>query len=253
MAEWFEDEDFWITYAPLMFDESRWAEVPEVVDRLLEWGLTPGQTRGQTPDGRVLDICCGVGRHCLELAFRGFKVTGIDITKAYLEAAENSAKGAGLDIEFIRADARTFTRPSGFDLALNLYTSFGYFADPKDDLRMLSACASSLAPGGCLIIETLGKEVALNHFIAGEEFDRAGWKVRTEYEISKNRDYQKNRWILDKGNTRVDRSFSIRLYSGDELASALEISGFRTVELLGGFDGRAYDKDAETLVAVART
>ncbi len=251
MAEWFEDENFWITYAPLMFDDARWAEVPDVVDKILElsvnkWGLTP------FVNFSVLDICCGVGRHSLELATRGYKVTGIDITNAYLEAAESSASSAGLDVEFIRADARSFSRPHAFDLALNLYTSFGYFAEPNDDLRMLSVCAKNLKPGGCFILETLGKEVALNHFIHREEFDRAGWRVATEYEISEDQRFQKNRWILDDGRQRVDRSFTLRLYSKDEITAALTHSGFRTIEVLGSFDGRAYDNDAETLVAVAR-
>ncbi len=249
MSEWFEDENFWITYAPLMFDDARWAEVPEVVDNILKLSANKW---GETPIANILDICCGVGRHSLELAARGYKVTGIDITKAYLEAAENSAKSAGLEIEFIRADARSFARPQAFDLAVNLYTSFGYFAEAQDDIRMLSACAMNLKPGACFILETLGKEVALNHFIHSEEFDRAGWMVATEYEISEDQRFQKNRWILDDGRQRVDRSFTLRLYSRDEITAALKHSGFRTVGVLGGFDGRAYDADAETLVAVAR-
>ncbi|HEY9054628.1 MAG TPA: class I SAM-dependent methyltransferase, partial [Rectinemataceae bacterium] len=63
-GEWFEDSAFWEIYAPLMFDEARWAEVPETVSRI-ETFAEPGGGK------RLLDLCCGVGRHCLEFARRG--------------------------------------------------------------------------------------------------------------------------------------------------------------------------------------
>jgi len=246
MGEWFEDENFWITYAPLMFDEQRWAEVPGIVDKLV--GLS---SIGK--DGRVLDLCCGVGRHSVEFAARGFKVTGIDLTRSYLDAARETAEAAGVSPEFLREDARRFLRPGSFDLCLNLYTSFGYFARREDDLLMLSNCARNLVPGGCLVIETIGKEIAARDFTEKEEFERGGWAVTTEYGVVGDWEGQLNRWILRKGATCVDRSFVLRLYSGYEMKIALAAAGFGSVDILGGLDGRPYDDKAESLVALART
>ena len=245
MPEWFEDEEFWIAYAPLMFDESRWAEVPEVVDNLLKLSSIAA-------GAKVLDLCCGVGRHTVELSRRGFQVTGVDITVAYLNAARETAEAAGTDPELVRDDVRHFRRPASFDLCINLFTSFGYFAKREDDILMLGNCAKNLNPGGCLIVETIGKETAARDFVARENFDRAGWNVTTEYSIVGDWEGEMNRWILRKGTTRVDRSFILRLYSGYEMKQALREAGFASSELFGGLDGRPYDEKAESLVAVAR-
>ena len=245
--EWFEDQDFWLAYAPLMFDESRWAEVPEVVDRLQRLSSIKA-------GGSVLDLCCGVGRHSVEFAKRGFSVTGVDITQAYLEAAAETAaaEAAGAALELVRDDARHFSRPGRFDLCLNLYTSFGYFERREDDLLLLANCAKNLAPGGCLILETVGKETAARDFVEREQFARAGWNVTTEYKILGDWEYEVNRWILEKDGERVDHSFALRLYSGYEMKRALAEAGFASAAIYGGLDGKPYDEKADSLVAVAR-
>jgi SAM-dependent methyltransferase len=244
-TEWFEDEEFWTTYAPLMFDETKWDEVPLAVDGIEKLtGLPKGAS--------VLDLCCGVGRHAIEFAARAYKVTGIDLTSAYLEAARESAKAANLDIEYLRQDARSFSRPEEFDLCVNLFTSFGYFETREEDIALLALCAQNLRPGGHLVLETLGKEVAARDFVESEEFDRAGWRVKTEYKIVGDWEAEINRWILERKGCRVDRSFQLRLYSGFEMREALTVAGFSAVSILGALDGRPYNDKAETLVAVAR-
>jgi SAM-dependent methyltransferase len=243
--EWFEDEEFWIAYAPLMFDESKWAEVPSTIDGI-------DALVGRRGESRVLDICCGVGRHSLELALRGNTVTGIDITGAYIEAARETAASMSVDIEFLKQDARYFSRPASFDLCLNLFTSFGYFSTEKEDLLMLERCVENLVPGGCLVLETIGKEIAARDFTEREEFDRAGWHVTTEYKILGAWEFEENRWILERDNKRIDRSFILRLYSAREMENALSKAGFKTVQIFGGLDGIPYDNRASTLVAVAK-
>lgn len=243
--DWFEDEDFWTSYASLMFDEAHWAEVPEAVDSILK--LT-----GVASGVPVLDACCGVGRHSLEFASRGFPVTGIDLTRPYLEAAVESAGAAGLDIEFLHADLREFSRPGAFGLCVNLFTSFGYFATPGEDLAALSKCASNLAPGGKFVLETAGKETQARDFIEGEWFERNGWTVLTEFSVVGAWEGLRNRWVLLKGTERIDRSFTLRLYSALEMRSILERAGFSRVEIYGALDGRPYDQNAISLVAVAQ-
>ncbi|VBB39860.1 Methyltransferase type 11 [uncultured Spirochaetota bacterium] len=244
MSEWFEDETFWITYAPLMFDEVRWAEVKTSVDNILK--LAP-----IGPGAPVLDICCGVGRHTSEFARRGFAVTGVDITQAYLDAAKETAAGAPIQPEFIHQDIRHFLRPKSFKLCLNLFASFGYFGNPRDDLLVLKNCARNLSPGGWFILETLGKEVEARDFLVTEEFERGGWQVRTEYEVVDDWEGVRNRWILRDGDKVVDRSFVLRLYSALEMKTALREAGFTQIDIFGGLDGRPYDQNALSLVARA--
>jgi SAM-dependent methyltransferase len=244
---WFEDESFWTAYAPLMFDEDRWAEVPAVVDAI-EALAKP------RPGAAVLDACCGPGRHSLELASRGYRVTGIDITESYLAAARESAEAWELPPDgavFLRSDIRSFEASEPFDLALNLYTSFGYFPDREDDRAALARLHAALRDGGELIIETTGKETAVRDFTEGESFERAGWNVRTEFSVVGHWEALRNRWIMSRGGEVVDRSFDIRLYSATELEAELLAAGFSRVRVMGGLDGSPYGRSAASLVCLA--
>jgi SAM-dependent methyltransferase len=243
-TEWFEDSSFWEAYAPIMFDEAKWGEVPATIDRI-------ERLVSLEPRAKVLDLCCGVGRHSLEFARRGYAVTGIDITPSYLEAARETVEAAGLEVEFILGDARRFSRPGNFDLCVNLFTSFGYFRTKEEDIALLANCCRSLRIGGSLVLETLGKEVAARTFIEGESFERAGWKVRTEYAIVGAWEAQTNRWILERPGQVIDRTFDLRLYSAVEMIDALRKAGFASVSVFGNLEGAPYDEKAETLVAVA--
>ena len=273
--EWFNDSNFWKNFSPIIFDDKHWAEVPEVADsvtRLAGLSLYPEGTlvyssAPQAGGGpRALDLCCGMGRITVELARRGFAMTGVDITESYLETAREDALYEGLDIEYVQADARSFVRPNYFDTAVNLYISFGYFENPEDDLMLVRNVHESLKPGGTFIVETLGKEIAVRDFIPGEWFERAGYTVLTEYEAVDSWAALKNRWVLIRNSqtadepvsrageapSRIEKTFTQRLYAATELRALLFEAGFASVELYGGWDERPYDQDAEILIAVGR-
>jgi SAM-dependent methyltransferase len=262
-VEWFNDDDFWKFYAPIIFDEKRWSEVGEVADSVTRLaGLSLYGERTGAAGPRALDLCCGMGRITAELARRGFLATGVDFTAPYLQAAREDAAYEGLEIEYIQADVRSFKRPLFFDTALNLYVSFGYFEDPADDLLVARNAFESLKPGGSFIIETLGKELAVRDFTPGEWFERAGFTVLTEYEAVDSWAALKNRWILirdavsgpeaDALPARIEKTFTQRLYSATELRALLFEAGFSVVEIYGGWDERPYDQDADMLIAVGR-
>jgi len=248
-GSWYEDEAFWTAYASIMFDGPRWAEVPAIVDAIERLAAPP-------PGAAVLDACCGPGRHSLELASRGYRVTGVDLTESYLEAARESAAAFGVEVEFLRADIRSFERPAAFDLAINLYTSFGYFEDPADDVAALRRLRASLKPGGSLVLETVGKETAARDFTEGEWFERDGATILTEYSVVGAWEALRNRWVVIRqgpnGLEKVDRSFAIRLYSATELRAALLAAGFSAADIFGSLERSPYDQKAGSLVALAR-
>lgn len=114
VKSWHENDAFWETLAPMVFREQMWANVPLELDGVISLLKI-------SPRARVLDLCCGPGRHSLELARRGFKVTGVDRTKLYLDEAQRQAEAEGLKIEFVQDDMRAFCRPSTFDAAIFIH------------------------------------------------------------------------------------------------------------------------------------
>jgi SAM-dependent methyltransferase len=261
--EWFNDDPFWGSFAPIMFDDAHWAEVPAVADgitRLARLELyraeaaVPGGGAAEKPPA-CLDLCCGFGRVGLELARRGFSVTGVDITASYLEAARENAAAESLPAEFIHDDVRSFKCPGAFDIAVNLYNSFGYFEDPAHDRLFVKNAFDSLIRGGVFFIETQGKELAVRDFTESEWFHRAGFFVLTEYEALDSWGAIKNTWRLipEHGSGDIaEKTFVHRLYAASELRALLLETGFQHVELYGDWDERPYDHRAVKCIAVGR-
>jgi SAM-dependent methyltransferase len=244
MPAWFENEEFWLDSAPVMFDENRWAETGTIIDlieKLARW----------KPGMRILDACCGVGRHAVELAARGYRVTGVDLTAGYLEAARESARAEGVSLEFVRADVRNFVRRGAFDGAINLFSSFGYFEDPGHDLVFLRNIFKSLVPGGRLVMDLLGKEIEARDFVASERFARAGFRVLSECAVIDGWSALAQRWVFVKGKRKREYRLERRLYSGRELSELLLKAGFSSAEIYGDYSGAPYDEKASLLVAVA--
>jgi SAM-dependent methyltransferase len=255
-SEWFKDSNFWEQFAPIMFDAAHWAEVPAVADGVTYlagmdlYGENLESSLKSPP--KALDICCGFGRISAELARMGYSVTGVDITESYLSTAREEAQYENLEIEYIHSDAREFIKPDFFDIALNLYNSFGYFANQDDDLHVVKNAFNSLKKGGCFIIEIFGKEIAVRDFVEAEWFERAGFMVLTKYKVLDSWTLLHNRWILIKDGKTFEKTFSYRLYSAAELRALLLEAGFSKVDSYGDWDARAYDQNAEKLIVVAR-
>lgn len=244
MAAWFENDEFWHTFAPMMFRQKRIDAAAEEIEELLV--LVPGE-----PGAAVLDMCCGPGRHSLELARRGYNVTGVDRTEAFLATARERAQEEGLHLELIRCDAREFARRESFDLAINLYTSFGYFENQDDDRRMARNLFEALRPGGRLVIDMMGKEILARIFTprSWEEID--GVIILQERLLADSWRWIDNRWILLRGQERHEFHLGHRLYSADELCSLLEGVGFATTQAHGSLAGAPYDQEAKRMVVVA--
>lgn len=244
MTAWHERDDFWETWASRIFDRVRWGNAPAEVDNVIRLlGISQG--------AHVLDLGCGPGRHSMELARRGFQVTGVDRTASYLEQAKQRAEREGLNIELVNADMRHFRRPGTYDTVVNLYTTFGYFEDPEDDRRVLDNIHASLKTGGKLVMEMMGKEVLGRIFRERDWCEVDGVLFLEERKLSPNWDRTENRWIIVDGSGRRDFTLSLRLYSAVELCSLLGRSGFHSISTFGGLSGIPYDHAANRLVAVA--
>lgn len=108
---------------------------------------------------RILDMACGSGRHSLYLSQKGFKVTGIDLSDENIASAKKKSDLAGFrgkehkKAEFVVHDMRKIFKKNYFDVVLNLFTSFGYFEDRRDDLKILVAANTALKSQGIFVLD----------------------------------------------------------------------------------------------------
>jgi len=240
--QWFENEDYWQSFYPSMFSERRFQSAPEEVDRLL--------ALSGVSQGAVLDLCCGPARHALLLAQKGFQVTGVDRSPFLLNKARERAAGVG--IELVQSDVRNFLRPGAFDLALSLFTSFGYFETREEDLELLRTIHKNLKPGGVLVIDVMGRECVAAMPCRAQWEESADGEIFVQYaEILPGWTRVRTHWLLARGDHARQFAFELNLYSGQELKLALEIAGFTDVKTFGSLAGTPYDQTATRLVARA--
>lgn len=240
---WHEDDQFWVEAAGPLFDERAWREAADQARDLTE-------LLELDPPARILDLGCGPGRFALPLARLGFRVTGVDRTRAFLEQAERRAAEEGLEVELVEADMREFSRPGGFDAAISMLTSFGYFEDPAEDLRVVANVYASLEDGGSCLVDTYGKEVIARIFQPRDwkETDDAVWLY--ERRVTDGWSWMENRWMRIADGERREYRVGHRLFSGAELQRVLSEGGFSRTRSYGDLGGGDYDHEAARLVVV---
>ena len=245
MTTWHNRDEFWEKLAPFMFPEERWEGTQAEVDQILKL-LDIGDRF------MILDLGCGTGRHSLEFARRSFQVTGVDRTSIFLQQAREKADGEGLLVKFVQEDMRGFIRPDTFDAAISMFTSFGYFEDQEENLKVLNNVWTSLTEGGKVLIDVAGKE------IIARVFQPQGWEERDGrlwlQERSIRGDWSKieNRWIVIDGEGRYEITFDHWLYSARELEGMLKEVGFKNIQCFGDLSGSEYGTDARRLVCIGQ-
>jgi 2-polyprenyl-3-methyl-5-hydroxy-6-metoxy-1,4-benzoquinol methylase len=238
---WFDGffEREWLDELAPHDDERTRREADFVVEKL---GLEPG--------ARVLDVGCGHGRHAVELARRGFRVTGVDLSPRSIELARQAAAQAEVEVSFVELDARELGFDGEFDAAINLFTSVvGYFDDDAESQRVLDAVARSLRRGGSFLIDTI------NLLGLARAFRELDWKElesgtimleRREFDFDRGRSIAT--WTFLRGGGRRDMTHSLRVYAPHELARMLESAGLDVVGRWGSFEGVDLSFDAWRLI-----
>ncbi|MCP5105145.1 MAG: class I SAM-dependent methyltransferase, partial [bacterium] len=207
MAQWFEDESFWEVLYSFLFPAERFSAAEEEVQKIISLVDFKGS--------KVLDLCCGPGRHALPLAKEGFRVTAVDLIPFLLEKAKAAARSEKVNVEWIHDDMRKFSRPGEYDLIINLFTSFGYFEDEKENAAVLALMHQNLKEGGMLVMDMMGKEILARVYhptIATELPD--GSIVVQRHKICDGWDRVTNDWIVIKDGQSVNYTFTHTIYSG---------------------------------------
>jgi SAM-dependent methyltransferase len=200
------------------------------------------------PGARLLDVPCGNGRHSIELARRGYRITGIDLSDEFLAAAR-----AELDADWRKGDMRTLElEASTFDGAFCFGNSFGYL-DHADVGAFLSALAGALKPAAKLVIETGVTAESILPTIVQKRWHRLGdLLVLSEnrydpWESCLNIDY-----TFVRGSTIETHPTRSYVFTAAELRRMLEAAGFDMLALQAGAAGEPYQLGSPRLVIIAQ-
>jgi D-alanine-D-alanine ligase len=185
-------------------------------------------------ESRILDLCCGQGRHSLEMARRGFvNVEGLDRSRYLIRKAKAKAKEENLPVRFREGDARNLPYPSDtFDFVMIVGNSFGYFDNPNDDIRILREVFRVLKPYGKVLLDLAdGDYLSKNYQKMSWEWIDKKRLVCRERELSSDKTRLISREIIihvEKG-VIADRFYAERLYTRELIRKVLEEVGFTEI------------------------
>lgn len=185
-------------------------------------------------DDFILDLCCGQGRHSLELARRGYQhVTGIDRSRYLIRLARKRAGTENLDVVFHEGDARRFQSPMRFfDYVILMGNSFGYFERQADDESVLRSVARSLNPDGQIVLDLVdGSWMRENYEKRSWEWIDENHFVCRERALTKDQTRIISREVITHAEKGVlaDQFYAERIYSRDELEELLDRLNYRDI------------------------
>ena len=210
----------------------------------------------ELPEGaRVFDLCCGWGRHTVRLAQRGYRVTGLDLSRYHLRLAKAEAKRAGVEVSLLHGDMREIPRSAGrFDAVINMFTSFGYFDDEADNQRVLDGVARALKPGGRFLIDTMNLTGLMRVFRDSDcekRLDGSYTANLRRYDIHRGRSEVEMLYFGPDGERR-EQFHSVRLYSYPELEAMLSKAGLGVERTWGDFDGSDLSRESRRMIVLAQ-
>jgi len=201
------------------------AQVGSIIKILKKYGIKRG---------RVLELCCGNGRISTNLAKKGFSVTGIDLSPAYIIDAKKRARKAGVHPEYTCGDVRKLDRyvKGKFDVVLSIWTAIGYY-DRRTDERLFLAAGRRLRRGGLfLVLNTMSRERLLNQYCPAIYDDVGDYLIihRGKFDRAHSQNFEHWDFYEKRGRDLkfiADLETDLRIYAHHEITEMAEKAGLK--------------------------
>jgi SAM-dependent methyltransferase len=246
-----------------------WLEFHDDAYRFLYGGTLTGE-RSETevagvvrllalPEGaRLLDLCCGDGRHAVPLQRRGYRVVGLDGAPVMLQRAKERGErilGRGQGPSWVRADARAVPLRPDFDAVVCLFNSLALGDDDENARSFLREARSVLRANGQLIVELVHRDQHARVQDPGRQMMNDlidGRMVQTETWMDPIAGLQHAIFRWEENGVRREKRLVYRTYSATETVRMIRAAGFSRVDVYGEYDGRGFNLDSPCLVAHGR-
>jgi len=200
------------------------------------------------PGDNILDMAAGFGRHAILFAKKGFKVSAVDLSENLLSIARNNAEKEGVSIDFIQSDIRNFTSTKKYNLIINLFTSIGYFESDDENYYILKDAFELLEDGGFFVLDYFNKNFVEKNLVA-QTVDEVDDSIITQNRFIEGERIIKEITVERKGKTNKFYE-SVRMFSNEELISAMENLGFKITKIFGDFSGKPFELESSPRIII---
>lgn len=204
---------------------------------------------------KILDLACGFGRHSLELARRGFSVTGVDITKDYINYASKCAAEENLDARFVLSDIRLVDFNNEYDVVLNMADgAIGYLENDDENMKIFDVVSRALKIGGKHFMDIMNADYADSHFPCklwdegehGLTLSKFEWNKQTRIMLYGQLDFaygeELQKPVIERGNPT-------RLYSQSEIREIMTSHGMDIKGVWADFNGSTFSENSIQFMA----
>lgn len=219
---------------------------------------------GVSGNSLILDLCCGIGRHSVVLAMRGFRVVGVDLSPKFIARAKELAaeRKACENVEFKVGDIREIGKllkeyRGKFNAVINLVTSIGYY-DEETDKNVFTQLLDLTASNGVLVIDLANRDWITRHFLARDiSYPSDDLVLIQERKLKLEDSRMENVWkyYRKKGNDlKFVDAFEVnhRVYSLHELKGLVEAGGWAYQTCYGNFNLGPFTMDSNRIILVAK-
>jgi len=251
MTAWYErsfGEDYLLVYKHRDYSGAH-----REVQAMANWLALP-------TDSAVLDLCCGMGRHSLALTEYGYKVTGVDLSEVLLDSAIRSDPEH--QVTWVRGDMRDVPLQGPFDAVFNLFTSFGYFNEDRENVKVLKEIDRLLKPDGRFLIDFLNAGYVRRTLVPssvrqdGDTVIKESRRIEDGF-VKKEIVIQNTKETISNGSnssgTQEERQYSeqVRLYELADFQRMLKETDLSIDRIYGAYDGSAYsEQESNRLIMI---